>query len=193
MPELTTEMLRTLEPHDLAALLPAPVQIGDRTGMVLRLADTNLVEVYQAGTITFVDSNVLEVEPITDPALLEETLLGVVEALTICRRVSVEAHAEQRQAHTDKLAAIRQYAIDRMEQGVICGRGLDAFLSAFDLEPYSCRSKVSYTIHGSYEVDTSTPAAIRDAKDNIRPDLVGLYEVDDQTVTYTLDVSAGPL
>ncbi|MGW6571404.1 hypothetical protein ACWGAN_04420 [Streptomyces sp. NPDC054945] len=153
MSDLTTEMLRTMEPQDLAALLPAPVQIGDANAVVLRVADPDLIEVYFAGRITAYGIKVLEIQPITDPVVRETALRDAVEALSICRRIAIEAHAEQRQAHATKLDAIRDYAIEVHENGSVCRDGLDSFLSMFEFEPYATTVKVSYMITGSYEVD----------------------------------------
>ncbi|KJS57063.1 hypothetical protein VM98_03105 [Streptomyces rubellomurinus subsp. indigoferus] len=193
MSVLTVQTLRELAAGSLAELLPAAVQIGRRAGVILRQLDTTHVELYHAAQISPVAITALEFEPIADPAAQAAAMTEAVEALTICRRVAIEAHAEQRQAHAEQLAAIRRYAIGRMEQGVICQQGLDAFLAEFDLEPYSRRTKISYAITGSYEVGTSAEAALRDANDSLGPDLAMLYELDDQTICFHVDLRAEPL
>ncbi|QNA75362.1 hypothetical protein C8250_028850 [Streptomyces sp. So13.3] len=190
MADLTTELLRTLPPQDLAALLPAPVMAGDNAAVILRVVDTALVEVYFAGRITSYGTAVLRIEPITDPALREETLRNAVEALTICRRVALEAHAEHRQAHAARVEEIRAYAISKHEDGTICRDGLDGFLSHFGLQPYETRVRVTYTISGSYEVeDSSEEAATEDAEKYLVPDLTGLDNVDDYSTSFELTVN----
>jgi hypothetical protein len=194
MSELTTETLRSLAPQDLAALLPAPVMIGDNAGVILRVSDVDRVEVYFAGHITVYGTSVLEFEPISDPKHCAETLRTAVEALSICRRVSLEAHAEQRQAHASKLDEIRDYAIERHQAGDICREGLDNFLADFGLAPFQPRVRVTYTITGSYEVeDGSECAATDDAEKYLVPDLSSLDSVDEYTTSFELTVSASEM
>jgi hypothetical protein len=185
MTELTTETLRALLPQDLAALLPAVVRIGDLNGVVLRLADTDLIEVFFAGRISTYSTKVLEVQAVADAVAREAALRDAVEALSICRQVAIQAHADQRQSHTEVLEAIRQYAVDRHEDGSICREGLDDFLSNFGFPPYETRVRVEYTITGSYEVNPGSEAAAEDdALKYLQPDLSGLDDVDGDTSTY---------
>ncbi|MFI5882063.1 hypothetical protein [Streptomyces sp. NPDC051554] len=185
MSELTLEMLRSLAPQDLATHLPAPVYTGEQVGVILRLVDTDLVEFYFAGRISTHSTQVLQVRPITDPAVRETTLREAIEALAICRKVAIEKHAEQHRSHGLMLDAIRQYAIDRHEDGDICREGLDDFLAKFSLAAYETRVRVAYTITGSYEVHPSSEdAAEDDALQYLQPDLSGLDDVDGDTSTY---------
>ncbi|MEV4560638.1 hypothetical protein AB0K51_27085 [Kitasatospora sp. NPDC049285] len=193
MSELTVQTLREIAPEGLAGLLPAAVQIDGRAGVILRQLGDHRVELYHAAQIVQVAVAALDFEPITDPAAQAAALAEAVEALTICRRVAFEAHAEQRQAHTEQLAAIRQYAIAAREQGVIDQQGLDAFLEEFGFEPYGCRTKVTYTISGSYEVNSSPLAAIREAEAHLGPDLMGVLDVADQEVDFVLNVATEEL
>lgn len=191
MSELTTESLRALAPQDLAALLPAPVIVGGNAAVILRVADVDFIEVYFAGRITTYGIAVLTFEPMTEPALREETLRNAVEALTICRRVALEAHAEQRQAHDTKLEAIRDYAVERHQAGAICREGLNDFLSEFEFAPFETRVRVTYTISGSYEVENcGEDAATDDAEKYLVPDLSSLDDVDEYTASFELTVSA---
>ncbi|MFD9486289.1 hypothetical protein ACFWBX_20360 [Streptomyces sp. NPDC059991] len=187
MTELTTETLRTLPPQDLAALLPAAVQIGETKAVVLRVADPDLIEVYFAGRITAYGTKVLEIQPIADPMVREAALRDAVEALSICRQVAIQAHTDQRRSHSELLEMIRQYAIVRHEEGDICREGLDDFLESFNLMPYETRVRVEYTITGSYEVDPGGEAAAEeDAVKYLQPDLSGLDDVDSETSTYVV-------
>ncbi|WP_369186536.1 hypothetical protein [Streptomyces sp. R08] len=185
MSELTVEMLRSLAPQDLATHLPAPVYTGDQAGVILRLVDTDLVEFYFAGRISTHSTQLLQIRPITDPAVCEATLRDAIEALAICRKVAIEKHAEQHRSHELMLDAIRQYAVDRHEDGDICRDGLDDFLAKFSLAPYETRVRVEYTITGSYEVDPGSEAAAEeDALKYLQPDLSGLDDVDGDTSIY---------
>ncbi|OEJ61077.1 hypothetical protein BGM19_26755 [Streptomyces agglomeratus] len=187
--ELTTEVLRTLPPQDLATHLPAVVGMGDGIGVILRLVDTDLLEVFYAGRFSVTGIRVLEIEPVHDSGKQLEAMRTTTEALAICRRVALEKHAEQRAAHTAQLEAIRQYAIEAHEDGSICRDGLDSFLNRFDLMPYCTRIKVSYSISGSYEVESgSGVAAQHDAEKYLQPDLTGLDDVDDDTNDYDVTV-----
>jgi len=48
---------------------------------------------------------------------------------------------------------------------------LDAFLSRFDLDPYQPRVKVTYTITGSFEVDSDDADEVEDnVEQNLRVD-----------------------
>ncbi|MEV0534728.1 hypothetical protein [Kitasatospora sp. NPDC050463] len=185
MSELTTEILREIAPQGVAGLLPAAVQIGDRAGVILREVDADLVELYHAGQITPVVLQELEFEPVTDPAARAEALHEAVEALAICRRVALEKHAEQHQAHQGQLGAIRQYAVNRHEDGDICREGLEDFLAAFDFEPYITRVRVDYTISGSYEVEGHDAAFVEeDAQGYVQPNLSSLDDVVDESSTF---------
>lgn len=185
MSELTVEMLRSLAPQDLATHLPAPVYSGEQAGVILRLVDTDLIEFYFAGRVTTHSTRLLHIRPITDPAVRETTLRDAIEALAICRKVAIEKHAEQHRSHELMMDAVRQYAVDRHEDGDICREGLDDFLANFGLASYETRIRVEYTITGSYEVDPGSEAAAEeDALKYLQPNLSGLDDVDDDTSTY---------
>ncbi|BAJ30992.1 MULTISPECIES: hypothetical protein [Kitasatospora] len=189
MSELTVNSLRTCPPESLADALPAAVQIGNRACVILRFVEPSVVEVYTRAHIDRVPVSDLEFEPITDETARANALAEAVEVLTICRGIGFDVHAEQRQAHAEQLEEIRLYAILAMEQGIITQTDLDDFLAAFDLEPYTNRSRVTFTITGSYEVSTSAAASKRDAEANLGPDLMFLREVPDQTTSYRVAVA----
>ena len=55
---------------------------------------------------------------------------------------------------------------------------LDAFLSRFDLDPYQPRVKVTYTITGSFEVDSDDAGEVEDnVEEYLRVDLDNVYDV----------------
>ncbi|GAB7183041.1 hypothetical protein ATKI12_2872 [Kitasatospora sp. Ki12] len=189
MTDLTVQILCELAPQDLAAMLPTAVQLGDRTGVILRQVDAAHVELYHAAQITHVAVAALEFEPVADPAAQAAAMTEAVEALTICRRVAFEAHAEQREGHAQTLADIRQYAIARHEDGSICREGLDRFLEEFEFEPYVTRVRVDYTISGSYEVEGHDATfAEEDAQGYLQPELSSLDDVVDESSTYDVTI-----
>ncbi|MEV4560637.1 hypothetical protein AB0K51_27080 [Kitasatospora sp. NPDC049285] len=189
MSELTVEILREIAPRDLAAMLPAVVQMGDQTGVILRLLDpaTGLVELFQAGRVTTTATTSLGADFVTDHAVQAEQLHG---ALKLVQETALQKIVEQDRAHEVQLEEIREYAIERHEEGLICRGGLDEFLAAFDFAPYSTRVKVEYTISGSYEVDNSSiDAAEDDAQHYLTPDLSELDNVDTDSSSYDVHIS----
>ena len=187
MSDLTTEKLRTLAPHELAALLPATVWIDGCAAVVIRTIDAGMVEVYLADRLTAFGTQVLYVEPLFDAARSQEVLGEAAALLAACRQSAIDTNAELIQAHAAKLDEIRDYAIGRHEDGDICRDGLDSFLSAFGFLPYLTRVRISYTITGHYDVqNTSESAASEDAEKYLRPDLTGLDDVDDYSTSFDL-------
>ena len=88
--------------------------------------------------------------------------------------------------HQKVLDDIRSYAVARHLEDSICRGGLNAFLETFGLATYDPRIRVSYTITGSYEVDTDDPTPPRDARGYLKPDLGELDNVIDDSDTYTI-------
>ncbi len=67
--------------------------------------------------------------------------------------------------------------------------GLNAFLTAFGLPTYHPRVRVTYTITGSYDVDTDdADAAARDARGYLKPDLSELDNVLDDSDTHSVEL-----
>ena len=56
---------------------------------------------------------------------------------------------------------------------------LDAFLSRFDLDPYQPRVKVTYTITGSFEVDSDDVDGAVEYSDNFDVTVRSVEPVDD--------------
>jgi len=191
MSELTTEKLRALAPQELAALLPAPVWIDGCAAVVIRMLDTVLVEVYLADHVTAYSTQVLHVEPLSDPVRSREVMGEAMSFMSWWRQAALDKNAELAQAHASKLEQIRAYAIGRHEDGEICRDGLDCFLDAFGFTPYWTRVQASYTITGSYEVENSSETeASEDAEKYLRPDLTGLDRVDDYSTSFDLSLVA---
>jgi hypothetical protein len=67
---------------------------------------------------------------------------------------------------------------------------MNRFLDAFSLPTYDPRVRVTYTITGSYEVDTDDPdTASSDARGYLKPDLSELDNVIDDSDTHTVHVT----
>jgi hypothetical protein len=91
--------------------------------------------------------------------------------------------------HQKVLDDIRSYTVERHLAGDICRSGLNAFLETFGLPTYDPRIRVSYTITGSYEVDTDdADEATRDAHGYLKPDLSELDNVIDDSDSYTVQL-----
>src|SRR5439155_16967254 len=87
------------------------------------------------------------------------------------------------------LAEIRDYVIDRYRDDELARDVLEAFLSRFDLDPYQPRVKVTYTITGSFEVDSdNTHNVENDVENNLRPDLDDIDDVVDYSDEYSVSV-----
>jgi hypothetical protein len=128
--------------------------------VLLGRAGSATVEVLREGRIVGEADTMLAV-PVTDPTRQVELLRAALTADVAARQALAET-AQQRgtdlnqlratQART--LAEIRQYAIDQYRDDELSREGLNAFLNRFDLDPYQPRVKVTYTITGSFEVDS---------------------------------------
>ena len=91
--------------------------------------------------------------------------------------------------HHKVLDDIRSYAVTRHLEDAFCRSGLNAFLTAFGLPTYGPRIRVSYTITGSYEVDTdNADTAERDACGYLKPDLSELDNVIDDSESYSTQI-----
>src|SRR5207247_10128640 len=99
--------------------------------------------------------------PVTDPTRQAE-LLRAALAAEVATRWALAETAEQRRTELDQLrtsrnrnlTAIRGYVIVDYRAAEYSRDVLDAFLARFDLDPYQPRVKVTYTITGSFEVDS---------------------------------------
>jgi hypothetical protein len=98
-------------------------------------------------------------------------------------------HDLQSAAHERTLADIRQYAIDQHLAEAICRKGLNGFLETFDMPIYQPRTRISYTITGTYDVsDDAADAAENDAWNYLKVDLSDLDNVVDDSDTFTIDI-----
>ena len=188
MSELTTELLRSTTPQELAVLLPAPVWVGDFAGVVLRVLADERVELYLPDYLTAVSMHELTAVPITDPERSHDVLCAAVKHLATVRQQAIDRNDALRSEHGGVLDAIRDYAIERHEAGDICRPGLDRFLDEFDFEPYHNRIRVEYTLKGSYVVDNSNDEDVSDdVSKYLRPDLTDLDRVDEDSAHFDLE------
>src|SRR5207248_6015177 len=128
--------------------------------VLLGRSGTATVEVLREGRILREADSMLAV-PVTDPARQVELLRAALVADVAARQASAET-AQQRLTELDETrvannrtrADIRDYVIDRYRDDELTRDVLDGFLTRFDLDPYQPRVKATYTITGSFEVDS---------------------------------------
>jgi hypothetical protein len=154
--------------------------------VLLGRADTASVEVLRDGRIVREADTVLAV-PVTDPTRQAELLRAALAADVAARQALAETAqqrstdlAELRVSSTGTLAGIRDYVIADYRADEFSRDVLDAFLARFDLDPYQPRVKVTYTITGSFEVDSDNAGEV---EDNVEEYLgVDLDDVEDVVV-----------
>lgn len=109
--------------------------------------------------------------------------LADIHALDQAQLVDTDAR------HQKVLDNIRGYAIAQHLEDAFCRDGLNAFLTTFGLPTYNPRIRVTYTITGSYEVDTDdADTAARDARGYLKPDLTELDNLIDDSDTHHLEL-----
>lgn len=179
--------------------LPLAVTLtsGGADAVLLGRADTASVEVLRDGRIVREADTVLAV-PVTDPARQAE-LLGAALAADLAVRRALAATAEQRRTELNQLrasqagtlAGIRDYAIDQYRDDEISRDVLDTLLARLNLDPYQPRVKVTYTITGSFEVDSDNAGEVEDNVDDyLRPDLDDIADVVVDSDDYSVSVDS---
>ena len=171
-PRTGPRRLTEFAPDGPAAATPAVTLSGGPDVVVLRRAETAMVEVCQGHQIlTLVDD--AEATPITDPAHRDDLIRRALRTVAVQRYAAtqqvLQARGErdrQQDAHAAVLRDIRCYAIDRHLDNEICREGLDTFLERFNLDPYQPRLRVRFRIIGSIEVDTEDRSAAEHQVDN---------------------------
>jgi len=119
-----------------------------------------------------------------DPGRQERALRQAVTALdTERRRLTTE--------HATTLGEIRAAAIAKHEDGgEICHDGLNAFLREFGMAEYGPRIRVSFTVRGSYEVDTTDEYEARTGAENqLGLDLSDISEADEDSLSYKVEAT----
>ena len=145
--------------------------------VLLRRVDSASVELLRDGRIVREPDTMLAA-PVTDPTRQAELLRAALAAEAATRQALAET-AEQRRTELDQLRAsnagtlaeIRDYVIADYRADEYSRDVLDAFLARFDLDPYQPRVKVTYTITGSFEVDSDDADEVEDnVEQNLRVD-----------------------
>lgn len=118
--------------------------------------------------------------PVSDQRTRAEFLAAAVSDLAGIHALDQNQLADTETRHQRVLADIRRYVVERHLTGDICRAGTNRFLETFSLPTYDPRVRVSYTITGSYEIETDAPdAASSDARGYLKPDLTDLDNVID--------------
>lgn len=165
--------------------------------LVLDRRDADTVVVCRNGETEAYNAAELAV-PITDPALQADL---VRRNLTVLRATRTDLREQNHQLRNDLAAAgaehartltrIRRYAIDNgYRGGSVCLDGLNTFLETFGLDRYAPKTRVTFTVRGSYQVDGADEyAAGEDLRHHLRLDLTGIdYLVEDsEDFTVVLD------
>jgi hypothetical protein len=163
--------------------------------VLLGRADTVSVEVLRDGRIVR-EADTMLAAPVTDPTRQAELLRAALAADVAARQTLAET-AEQRRTELDQLRAsqartlaeIRDYVIADYRADEFSRDVLDAFLARFDLDPYQPRVKVTYTITGSFAVDSDDADEVEDNVDqNLRVDIDDVDGVVEYSDDYSVSV-----
>jgi hypothetical protein len=165
--------------------------------VLLRRVDTASVELLRDGRIVREPDTMLAA-PVTDPTRQAELLRAALAAEVVTRRALAET-AEQRRTELDQLrvsnagtlAEIRDYVIADYRADEYSRDVLDAFLARFDLDPYQPRVKVTYTVTGSFEVDSDSAGEVEDnVEEYLGVDLDNVYDVVVDSDDFSVSVSS---
>jgi len=154
---------------------------------VLAHHDADLIEVWRDGNLTVLRGDA----PASAIVNAQDRETALLAALTTVGRLHRDAQMSLRRTnarHHTTIEEMRAYAIEQHEDKVICRDGLDEFLDHFDLEPYEQRLRVTFTLTGSYEVDsTDRDHTVNDAQ-YVRIDLGSVDNTVGEADTHTLEV-----
>jgi hypothetical protein len=169
--------------------------------VLLRRADTASVELLRDGRIVREPDTMLAA-PVTDPTRQAELLRAALAADAATRQALTET-AEQRRTELDQLrtgqtrtlGAIRDYVIAEYRADEVSRDVLDTFLARFDLDPYQPRVKVTYTITGSFEVDSDNADEVENnVEEYLRVDLDDVDDIVEYSDEFSVSVrSAEPV
>lgn len=127
--------------------------------------------------------------PVSDQHTRAEFLAAAAADLAGIHALDQNQLADTETRHQRVLNDIRGYVVERHVAGDLCRDGIDRFFEAFALPTYDPRVRVSYTITGSYEVDTDdTDTASGDARGYLKPELGELDNVIDDSDTYSVHI-----
>ena len=155
---------QTAEPQRLAACCSSPdgpmvVQLGSTDAVILAVAKDGTVLVWRDGTVANYAAE-SPAEPVFEPVRRDAALRQAIISLNALRREAETTAEQQATQHATTLASIRQYAIEAHRDGDICRGGLDEFLYAFNLEQYRPRTRLSYTLTGSFTATGDSMEAV---------------------------------
>jgi hypothetical protein len=174
--------------------LPVTVTLADSgvDVVILRAAGTATVELVRNKQIVR-EADTALAAPINDPARQVELLRAALAADVVARQEAALTADQRRDDLTQlqerrrqTLDEIRDFAIEQYRDDELTRTMLDTFLEKFDLEPYRPRVTVTYSITGSFEVDSDDSDQVEyDVDQNLRVDL---DEIDD-VVEYSDNVN----
>ena len=153
------------------------------------------VEVLRDGRLAREADSMLA-EPVTDPARQVELLRAALVA-DVAARGSLAETAEQRRielaqvrtAQDRVLHEVRDYAIEQYRDSEFSREVLNTLLERLGVDPYRPRVKVTYTLTGSFEVDTDDPDDVEnDVDQNLRLDLDDVDGVVEYSGDFNLSV-----
>jgi hypothetical protein len=164
--------------------------------ILLGRADASTVELLRDGRIVREPDSVLGV-PVTDPGRQVELLRAALVA-DVATRKSLAETVQQRGTELNQLRvtqgrlldAVRDYAIEQYRSGGDFDRDvLDGLLERLGVDPYWPRVKVTYTITGSFEVDSDNGYDVEnDVENNLRPYLDDIDDVDEDSGEFRVSV-----
>lgn|GEM_PF-4201614 len=163
--------------------------------VLLGRTGTATVEVLRDGRIVREADTMLAV-PVTDPTRQVELLTAALVADIAARQGLTETAAQRgfelnqlRASQASTLDAVRDYAIEQYREDEFSRDVLNALLDRLGVEPYRPRVKVTYTITGSFEVDTDDPEDVEgNVEQNLRVDSDDVDGVVEYSDDFSVDV-----
>jgi hypothetical protein len=155
------------------------VGLGGSNAVILGRHDAAGIEVYHdGGVFELLPDDRLAIE-LTDPQPREAVISQALAQINELRQAAQDQLDEDQAQHRHVLECIRDDAIDRHREGNFCADGLNEFLRTFNLPEYNPRVRVTYSIRGRYEVQSSESDARDDAEGRLGVDLTDLDDVID--------------
>ena len=163
--------------------------------VLLGRVGTATVEVLREGRIAREADTMLAV-PVTDPARQVELLRAALVADVAARQGLAETAAQRgselnqvRASQASTLDAVRDYAIEQYRDSEFSRDVLNALLDRLGVDAYQPRVKVTYTITGSFEVDTDDPEDVEsNVEQNLRVDSDDVDGVVEYSDDFSVDV-----
>ena len=160
---------------------------GPAPCVVLARHDADLIEVWREGTLTVLHGEV-PASAIVAAHDRETALLAAIATVTRLRRDAQTSLGRANARHHTTIEEMRAYAIEQHEDRMICRDGLEEFLDHFDLEPYEQRLRVTFTLTGSYEVESTNRDHTWSDAQYVRIDLGGVDNTVSEPDTHSVEV-----